>query len=369
MLDGDKYCNEIDEGEGDLPWGTAEPPGPDPVLELSGRRVSFGISYNFRNPPRWERPAQDLYAQTLEHIEHAEQLGYDEVWTSEHHFLDDGYSPSVLPICAAIAARTSRVRIGTRVLLGPLYQPLRLAEDAATVDVISGGRFELGIGLGYRREEYEGLGIPTSQRGPRLEELVSLLRQAWSPGELAFEGRFHTCRGVSVTPKPVQQPIPIWLGGSTEVAARRAGRIADGLLAEGDLVRIYLEEWERERPGRVSRQTATMPWSLVAEDPEQAWAEIGEHVLYQRRNANEWLAKNGRPILFPNLPGTAAAGMSWNPDVIVTPARARELVEQKVARAQAAEVSVEWWGIPTGIQPAATHRSLELFAAAMFSPG
>jgi probable F420-dependent oxidoreductase len=336
------------------------------MRELSGRRVSFGLSYNFRNPPQWHRPPQDLYAATLEHIEHAERLGYDEVWTSEHHFIADGYSPSVLPVCAAIAARTSRLRIGTRVLLGPFYNPLRLAEDAATVDILSGGRFTLGIGLGYRREEYEGLGISARHRGARLEELVRLLRQAWSPGELSFGGRFHAYRGADVTPKPVQQPIPVWLGGSSPAAARRAARVADGLLAEGDLVRVYLEELARSRPGSVSRQTVSMPWALVAEDPEKAWAEVGEHVLYQRRAANGWLADNGRPILFPDLPATAAEGTGWNPDVVVTPARARELVGQKVAQAQAAEVSVEWWAIPTGVHPAATHRSLELFAAGMF---
>src|SRR3990172_3443088 len=101
---------------------------------IAGREISFGLWYDFRNPPQWRRDFAGLYAETLEHIEYAEQLGFDNIWTSEHHFIEDGYSPSLLPICAAIAAKTTRVRIGTNILLLLLHDPLRVAEDATTVD-------------------------------------------------------------------------------------------------------------------------------------------------------------------------------------------------------------------------------------------
>lgn len=336
------------------------------MLELAGRRVTFGVHYSFRNPPQWHRPWQDVYAETLAQAQLAEALGFDEVWTTEHHFIDDGYSPSILTICAAIAARTSRIRIGTRVLLAPLYHPLRLAEDAATVDVISGGRLILGLGLGYRQEEYDGLAIPASGRGQRLEETVRLLRQAWGEGRLDFAGRFYTYRGVSVTPKPVQIPIPIWIGGGTDATARRAARIGDGLLAEGELARVYAEELARSRPGEVSRSSLRVPWALISEDPDKTWAVIREHVLYQRQLANQWLTANGRPALFDPPAGTPH-DRSWSPDVVVTPARARELVMQIVRQAATEEVNVGWYNIPPGIPPAETSRSLELFAAEMLS--
>jgi alkanesulfonate monooxygenase SsuD/methylene tetrahydromethanopterin reductase-like flavin-dependent oxidoreductase (luciferase family) len=339
------------------------------VLELAGRRLTFGVSYNFRNPVPWHRPDHELYAATLDHISRVEELGYDMVWTSEHHFIDDGYSPSVLSLCAAIAARTSRVRIGTQVALGPFYHPLRLAEDAATADILSAGRFQLGLGLGYRLEEYRTLGIPTAQRGRRLEELVRLLRAAWSPGELSFTGEFFDYHEFSVTPKPVQQPIPVWLGAGSEPAARRAGRVADGLLAQGPLAAVYQAELARARPGSIARHYAMMPWALVAQDPDRTWAQVGEHVLYQRHTANQWLTANGRAPLFANVPASPAEGLDWNPDIVVTPARARELVAQAAHDAHAQELSILWWAIPPGMAPEATYDSVELFADEMFPSG
>lgn len=328
------------------------------MLQLADRRVTFGIHYNFRNPPQWARPWQDVYAETLEHIRLAEALGFDDVWTTEHHFIEDGYSPSVLTLCAAIAARTSRIRIGTRVLLAPLYNPVRLAEDVATVDVISGGRLILGVGLGYRREEYAGLGLAAGSRGVRLDEVIAILRQAWTPADVNFSGRFYSYAGVNVSPKPVQQPIPIWIGGGSQAAARRAARIGDGLLAQGDLASLYADELEQSRPGEISRSSLGVPWALIAEDPDKTWKEIGAHVLYQRHAANHWLTTNGHPALFPNLPAEASQDCTWNPDIVVTPARARELVLQAVQQAPTDEVSVAWYGIPPGIhRPRRTGRS------------
>jgi alkanesulfonate monooxygenase SsuD/methylene tetrahydromethanopterin reductase-like flavin-dependent oxidoreductase (luciferase family) len=121
----------------------------------------------FRNPAFARVPWDDFYASHLDLAVQAEALGYDHVWLTEHHFVDDGYSPFPLPIAAAIAARTTRIRIGTFVLLLPLHDPVRVAEDAATVDVLSRGRFDLGLGLGYRVAEFTGFGVPRSERGAR----------------------------------------------------------------------------------------------------------------------------------------------------------------------------------------------------------
>jgi len=117
------------------------------------RKLRFGLWYDFRNPPQWRQSSDRLYREILDQIAWAENHGFDDVWLSEHHFIEDGYLPSILPVAAAIAACTNRIRIVSGVLLVPFHNPIRLAEDIATVDVISGGRFELGAGVGFKREE------------------------------------------------------------------------------------------------------------------------------------------------------------------------------------------------------------------------
>jgi alkanesulfonate monooxygenase SsuD/methylene tetrahydromethanopterin reductase-like flavin-dependent oxidoreductase (luciferase family) len=116
----------------------------------------MSIRYSIRNPPEWALPSGYLYNRILDQIEWAEQAGFDRAAVCEHHFAGDGFLPSLLPMAAAIAARTKRILIGTEILLLPLHHPVRVAEDAAFVDIISGGRFELAVGAGYREEEYAG---------------------------------------------------------------------------------------------------------------------------------------------------------------------------------------------------------------------
>src|SRR5438309_6441614 len=122
-------------------------------------KLRFGLWYDFRNPPAWKRPYDQLYSEIIDQIVWGEQHGFEDIWTSEHHFIEDGYSPSLLPICAAIAARTRRVQIGTNILLLTQHNPLHVAEDAATVDIISGGRFIFGPAVGYKVDEFAAWGI------------------------------------------------------------------------------------------------------------------------------------------------------------------------------------------------------------------
>src|SRR5438552_866154 len=147
----------------------------------------------------------DLYREALEIAEKAERLGFDSLWTSEHHFADDAYAPSLLTLSAAIAARTQTIRVGTGLVLAPLYHPLRLAEDAAVVDLISGGRLVLGLGLGWLPREFEALGIPFDERASLIERAIRTCQQAWGSG--LVEGP-----GVSVEPKPARAGgPPIWV--------------------------------------------------------------------------------------------------------------------------------------------------------------
>src|SRR5438067_4545179 len=141
-------------------------------------RFGYGL-ITCQRPPDDPRSDADLYREAVERSVAAERAGFDSVWVSEHHFLDDGYMPSLLVTAAAIAQATTHITIGTAVLLAPLYEPLRLAEDAATVDLISGGRFVLGLGAGWRTEEFDVLGVPISGRGAAMRKTVKVLRGAW----------------------------------------------------------------------------------------------------------------------------------------------------------------------------------------------
>lgn len=157
----------------------------------------------------------------------AEEAGFDSFWVTEHHGLSDGYLPSPLTLLAALAPATSRIELGTGVLLAPLHHPLRIAEDAAVVDQLSGGRLILGLGIGYAAHEYRAFGVDPATRGTRLAGLVRALREAWT-GE-PFSCHELDLYDVRATPAPAHQ-VPIWLGGYAASAVRRAGLIADGHL-------------------------------------------------------------------------------------------------------------------------------------------
>jgi hypothetical protein len=144
------------------------------VMNQENRRLRFGLWSDFRNPTRWQQPSERLYGEILDQIAWGENNGFDDVWLSEHHFIEDGCLASILPISAAIQARTKRIRIASAVLLMPFHNPVRLAEDVAVVDIIAGGRFELGVGTGYKLEEFESFGIPFKERGRQANEALGV---------------------------------------------------------------------------------------------------------------------------------------------------------------------------------------------------
>jgi probable F420-dependent oxidoreductase len=249
-------------------------------------RLGFGY-LTAQHHPDDPRPDTEIYREAIEIGAELETLGFDSVWTSEHHFVDDGYMPSQLPTLAAIAARTSRIRLGTGVLLAPMFDPLHLAEDAATVDLISNGRLTLGLGIGWRREEFAGFGISMRERGSRLEGHLAVLRQAWSEGLVIGDGRHHQYDGLNVTPKPAQDGgPPIWLGGSAEAAVRRVGRLADGYLGSGvDAGRLAERMiWVREEALAARRDpdaiTANLHRPTFAWRDGSAWERVREAAWY-----------------------------------------------------------------------------------------
>lgn len=248
--------------------------------------VMIGIRYDLRVPSLSPATHAEQYAACLDQCAWADRLGLDAVVLSEHHGVDDGYLSAPVTLAAAIAGRTQRIPINIAAVLVPLHDPLRLAEQMATVSLVSGGRLSFVAGLGYRPEEFEMAGVDRTRRGRLLEEYVQVMRQAWT-GE-PFEWRGRTVR---VTPKPVSPPV-VMVGGSTEKAARRAARLGCGFfpaINDPRLEEVYEEECAKVgfKGGFVS-----MPggpgFVHVSEDPERDWARIGEHALYDARTYAAW---------------------------------------------------------------------------------
>lgn len=173
---------------------------------------------------------RQLYSDTLENVQLAEKSGFASAWLSEHHFLEDGYCSSPLTMAAAMAAKTEKIRIGTAALVLTLHNPVRVAEDAATVDLISNGRFDLGVAVGYRKEEFEGFNIDIKKRPSRIEEAIEIIQKSWAGENFSFEGKRFGFHDINVTPKPVQKPMPMYIGAFEEPGIRRAGRLGLPLL-------------------------------------------------------------------------------------------------------------------------------------------
>jgi alkanesulfonate monooxygenase SsuD/methylene tetrahydromethanopterin reductase-like flavin-dependent oxidoreductase (luciferase family) len=261
--------------------------GPADASATTINTPTFGLWCDFRNPGP-ERPFSSFYREALEQITWAEQLGIGSVWLTEHHFVEDGYSPSPFVLASAIGQRTTTMRIGTNLIVLPLHNPLRLAEDASTMSLLTGGRFDLGVGQGYWEREFAAFGLRLGNRPSMLEEGCEVIRRAWSGSAEPYEGRRYRLPAVAVTPVPEQVP-QLLVGAMAEVAIERVARIGDGFLSTQNAHQpTFLAAWERlGRPLDEARIYAGQ-WAVVAEDPERTWARIGKHALYQLNEYIEW---------------------------------------------------------------------------------
>jgi len=255
--------------------------------------VRFGYGFDMRNPQQWHRPWPDLYAEHLDFIAWTESLGFEGVWLAEHHGIDDGYLPSPMMVGAAVAARTKTMRISTGVALAPHYHPVRLAEDMAVLDLLSNGRAELALGIGYLRSEAHAYGFAPKHRATMADEVLQIVRRLWQEETVTFAGECFTITNARITPRPVQEPsIPLFVGAARELGFRRAARYGDGLI--GGLVhyRGYLAAMRALGKDESAARFVAMDdmWFLVSEDPEKTFREVAPHAYYQINTYAEWSA-------------------------------------------------------------------------------
>lgn len=257
---------------------------------------TFGLWYDFRNPPQWKQPIGQLYRDTLDQIVWAEQIGYRSVWLSEHHFAPDDYACSPLVTAAAIGARTTEMRITTNIIVAALHNPIRLAEDANTLSLITDGRFDLGVGLGYNEREFTAFGRLRKQRPSLFEDAIAIIRAAFAGDVSGFEGKRLSMPAVRVTPMAEKTPrLPI--GAVAPKGLERAARLGDGVITlSNESIPTYLDALVENGKTPDDGDVYASQWVVVAEDPEKEWARIGENVLYQVNKYIEWGSFEGSGV-------------------------------------------------------------------------
>jgi probable F420-dependent oxidoreductase len=238
------------------------------------------------------------YRDALEEAERGEALGFDSVWMEEHHSVVDHYWPSPLTVLAGFASRTSTVVLGTDILVAPFYHPVRLAEDVALLDVMSGGRFVLGVAIGYKPDEFALYGADLDKRGARFEEQLAIVKGLWTQDSIAFDGAYYRVRG-SLQPKPVAKPHPpIWIGGWGELTLRRAAGLGDNWIPGPTAELPRLLEGKRQflaNRRAAGREAPVTEWPLTRDviiaDTDREARELAErHIMvsYRKEYAGGW---------------------------------------------------------------------------------
>lgn len=237
------------------------------------------------------------YREALEEVLRGEELGFDSVWMEEHHSVVDHYWPSPLTVLAGFATRTSRVMLGTDILVAPFYHPVRLAEDVALLDVMSNGRVVIGAAIGYKPDEFTLYSVELAKRGARFEEQLAILKGLWTQDAFTFNGAYYQVQG-RLEPKPATKPHPpIWIGGWGDLTLRRAATLADNWIPgpTADLPRLlegkrkFLEH--RREAGLAPLTEWPVTRDVIIADREEQARELAErHIMvsYRKEYAGGW---------------------------------------------------------------------------------
>jgi len=238
------------------------------------------------------------YREALEEVIRGEELGFDSIWMEEHHSVVNHYWPSPLTVLAGFATRTSKVILGTDILVAPFYHPVRLAEDVALLDVMSGGRFVLGVAIGYKPDEFALYGAQLEKRGARFEEQLAILTGLWTQESFSFRGKHYTVEG-RLEPKPITKPHPpVWIGGWGDLTLRRAATLGDTWIPgpTADLARLLAGKRQfLEHRAAAGRAAPVTEWpvtrDVIIADTDQAARELAERhimVAYRQEYAGGW---------------------------------------------------------------------------------
>ncbi|MCH9673704.1 MAG: LLM class flavin-dependent oxidoreductase [Gammaproteobacteria bacterium] len=269
--------------------------------------LRFGVAYDFRNPPDSGTDNATLYQEVLEQVRWLDGIGAELVWFTEHHFVDDGYLPSWVPVAGAMASVTERIRFGTDICLMPFNHPVRLAEDLAVLDNLSGGRVELGVGMGYAPHEFRGFGLPRSHRVSLMNEGIEVLQYCFTGEKFSYHGKRYQLEDVRITPGYIQSGgPPLWIASMSEAGAARAAKYGTNFLPQG-LKRRSFDPWVKAiaESGRHRRdhRVGIIRSVLVTDDREGDWgavraAERYRMALYQRffEESGEGFGEEGEQV-------------------------------------------------------------------------
>jgi alkanesulfonate monooxygenase SsuD/methylene tetrahydromethanopterin reductase-like flavin-dependent oxidoreductase (luciferase family) len=345
--------------------------------------MKFGMYY-FLQRPRGASEAEIIRTE-VEQMVYAETLGYDSVWLTEHHFADYGLSAAPSVLASAVLSRTTRLHVGLAVYVLPFHDPIRFAEEMATLDILARGRFTVGIGRGNRPTEFMGYRINQKQSRTRLEEAMEIVMQAWTQDEVHFTGQHFTIPGIPVHPKPESRPHPpLGMAVTSEDSIRWAARNGIRMLNSGlhtplarnkEAFRIYREELEASQPSDV-REHLLGQWTVtkhvyVAPTDEEAQADAHDAEMWFLDSMARSMSPDRWPDLDPeirtqaenfvaNLRSHKWEDMLAGPLMVGSPetvmAKARELKNAGVGE-------LVCWMNFGGIPDAKTRRSMELFAS------
>lgn len=335
--------------------------------------MKFDLIMTGGNPPPFQTPAARFYEQTINLAVLAEQLGYNGIWTAEHHF-SDGYFSQQVPVLAAIAARTKTIRIGTYIVVLPLHHPIEVAEQASTLDAISDGRFDLGLGQGYYVDEFDAFGIPHKQRPSRLEEGLAIIRGLWEQESFGFDGRRFKFKPVSLRPRPTSPELPMWVAALAPDAIDRAARYGCHLAGAGspEVIANYEESLRKHGRDPAQFHKGTLRLVHIADTREQAWHNAHQHVYEILSTYNHKLKEAGVPAppdgFFGIDPLPAATDLAdakglhfyGAPLIVGTPEDAIRELKNSAASAPVTH-QIMWMQIG-GLDPRLTEHSMRLFA-------
>lgn len=261
--------------------------------------LRVGLLHLFEEP--LGKTDQDMYQENLELAIYADEIGLHSVWIAEHHFSEYGVMPSTQVFGTYIAARTKRIRIGTGVVVLPFHHPIRVAEEFAFLDVLSGGRLDLGIGRGYQPHEFRGYGITIEEARERYDEARRILRMAWETGEVNFSGKYYSFKGVKPRPRPLQKPTPPIFGSSFNPdtikyqAEQKNNLLFTPLLASPEKAKEYVDVLLRLGEDSSRYRMGGLVFVFVAEDRETALRIFEKPCMWYFKTFTKYIPKEGYP--------------------------------------------------------------------------